>query len=108
MAVTDGPTSDSPPLLPSSDSQSGFALEELKEIVFADLEELLKTGYYKGQILPCHGSHEIFVPLLHTLDQLLVIGAIQEDGDLQRLLRLLDPQEFATDESGCTQCYCCT
>ena len=74
-------------------------MEGLKELVFSDLEQLLATKSYAGNLLPIRGSHEIFVPLLHVLDQLLVMGVLQEERDLKRLLVLLDPKEFATGKS---------
>ena len=60
----------------------------------SELERLLATQYYSGRLLPCRGSSDIFVPLLKVLDQLLVVGVIQEDKDLRRLLELLDPEQF--------------
>ena len=56
------------------------------------------TRYYQGVLLPRVSCSEIFVPLLTLLDNLLVVGAVQEEVDLTRLLALLDPQKFA--ESG--------
>jgi len=60
----------------------------------SELEQLLATQYYSGRLLPCRGSSDIFVPLLKVLDQLLVVGVIQEEKDLRRLLELLDPEQF--------------
>ncbi len=74
-------------------------MEQLKELVFSNLERLLVTRSYTGYLLPCQGSHEIFVPLLNVLDQLLVLGELQEETDLKRFLALLDPQEFAVGRS---------
>ena len=62
--------------------------------IHSELEQLLATQYYSGRLLPCQGSSDIFVPLLKVLDQLLVVGVIQEDKDLRRLLELLDPEQF--------------
>ena len=80
---------------------------QLSPLVSSDLEHLLATQYFSGRLLPCQGSSDIFVPLLKILDQLLVIGVIQEDKDLRRLLELLDPEQFTPSSTKSEQDAAC-
>lgn len=75
--------------------------------VSSDLEHLLATQYFSGRLLPCQGSSDIFVPLLKILDQLLVMGVIQKDKDLRRLLVLLDPELFTPSSTKSKQDAVC-
>ena len=60
----------------------------------------LPHRYHQGIILPRSNCSEIFVPLLRILDSLLVVGALERENDLKRLLILLDPAKFAPVGSG--------
>ncbi len=61
----------------------------------SNLELLLSTRSYRVKLLPASLS-EIFVPLINALDYLLVIGGIEGDGDVERMLELLDPRLFSS------------
>ena len=65
----------------------------------SNLDTLLSSRSYRVKLLPSTIS-EIFVPLITALDHLLVIGGIQGDTDVQKLLELLDPKLFCTGEHG--------
>ena len=69
-----------------------------------DLEVLLSSKKYKLRLNPSRSRSEIFVPLIEVLDNLLVMGVIQADSDLKRLLLLLDPEQFLpkTTKSECS------
>ena len=62
---------------------------------FRELEKLLSTRYYNMQLLPIKSRSQIFVPLIEMLDNLLVMGVIQSETDIQRLLCLLSPEGLA-------------
>ncbi len=62
---------------------------------FRELEKLLSTRYYNMQLLPIKSRSQIFVPLIEMLDNLLVMGVIQSETDIQRLLCLLSPERLA-------------
>lgn len=78
-----------------------FSISELKELVFHSLESLLHLDYYKMYLLPLPGDTRspVFVPMVEALDHLLVMGALKEERDLQRLLHLLDPNQFCIQDS---------
>ena len=80
-----------------------FSIGELKELVFSSLEKLLHLDYYKMYLLPLPGDTRspVFVPMIEALDHLLVMGALKEERDLQRLLHLLDPNQFCLLDSEC-------
>ena len=61
--------------------------------------------YYKGTLLACVSSSEIIVPLLTLLDNLLVVGGMQEQEDINKLLTLLEPQTFAPRGSKCREYF---
>ena len=62
---------------------------------------ILTNRFYKGILLPRVSCSEVIVPVLTLLDNLLVIGAVQEQSDLSKLLTLLEPQMFAPRGSTC-------
>ena len=64
-------------------------------LCFRELEKLLSTRYYNMQLLPIKSRSQIFVPLIEMLDNLLVMGVIQSEADIQRLLCLLNPERLA-------------
>lgn len=76
-----------------------FSILELKEIVFRSLENLLHSDYYKMYLLPADSRSPIFVPMIEALDHLLVMGVLKEEKDLQRLLHLLEPNQFGLANS---------
>ena len=47
------------------------------------------------KLLPIKSRSQIFVPLIEMLDHLLVMGVIQSETDIQRLLCLLSPERLA-------------
>ena len=47
------------------------------------------------KLLPIKSRSQIFVPMIQMLDNLLVMGVIQSEADIQRLLSLLDPERLA-------------
>lgn len=59
------------------------------------------------KLLPATLS-EIFVPLISALDYLLVIGVIEGEGDVERMLELLDPRLFSSSSKHgvCIVCGC--
>ena len=71
-----------------------FSIEELKELVLSSLEKLLLSEYYKMYLLPTNSRSPIFVPMIEAVDNLLVIGVLSDEKDLQRLLHLLDPEIY--------------
>ena len=71
-----------------------FSMEKLKEFVLGTLESLLHSNYYKMYLLPADTRSPIFVPMIEALDNLLVMGVLSEERDLERLLHLLDPAQF--------------
>lgn len=62
------------------------------------LEGMLASKYYTMQLLPSDTRSQIFVPLIETLDSLLVSGAVHGEADYKRILALLDPESFASKE----------
>ena len=62
---------------------------------FRELETLLSTRYYTMKLLPIKSRSQIFVPMIEMLDHLLVMGVIQSETDIQRLLCLLNPERLA-------------
>ena len=64
-----------------------------------ELEKLLTTSYYTKRLLPIKSRSQIFVPLIEMLDYLLVMGVVQSEGDIQRLLMLLSPDKLAPKSS---------
>ncbi len=76
-----------------------FSIDKLKEFVLDSLEKLLHTNYYKMYLLPANTRSPIFVPMIEALDHLLVMGVLSEERDLERLLHLLDPQQFSLTDS---------
>lgn len=84
----------------SSNSENlDFSITELKELVLKSLEKLLNSDYYKMHLLPSDARSPIFVPMIKAMDHLLVLGALNEEKDLQRLLHLLDPNTFVLPNS---------
>lgn len=84
----------------SSDQDTlDFSVEELKELVFHSLEKLLHSDYYKMYLLPTDSRSPIFVPMIEALDRLLVMGVLNSEQDLERLLHLLDPTKFFLPDS---------
>ncbi len=71
-----------------------FSLGDLKELVLYSLESLLHSNYYKMYLLPADTRSPIFVPMIEVVDALLVMGLLNQEKDLQRVLYLLDPQTF--------------
>ena len=47
------------------------------------------------KLLPIKSRSQIFVPMIEMLDHLLVMGVIQSETDIQRLLCLLNPERLA-------------
>ena len=76
-----------------------FSIGKLKEFVLGVLEGLLHSDYYKMYLLPADTRSPIFVPMIEALDHLLVMGVLSEEEDLERLLHLLDPQQFPLTDS---------
>lgn len=76
-----------------------FPLAGLREVVLNRLELLLSGDFYKMQLLPTNTVSNMFVPLIESLDTLLVIGALKDEADFQRLLCILDPLLFPTPSS---------
>ena len=60
-----------------------------------ELEKLLTTSYYTKKLLPIKSRSQIFVPMIELLDYLLVMGVIQSEVDIQRLLVILSPDKLA-------------
>lgn len=84
----------------SSNSENlDFSIIELKELVLKSLEKLLHSDYYKMHLLPSDARSPIFVPMIKAMDHLLVLGVLNEERDLQRLLHLLDPNTFVLPNS---------
>ena len=80
-----------------------FCMTELIELLFHSLERLLHSDHYKMCLLPIGSRSQVFVPMIEGLDHLLVMGVLKEERDLQRLLHLLDPNQFGLTD---TQCEC--
>ena len=78
---------------------STLPLDDLKELIFHSIGVILledsKSVTYKDTINP-------LVPLLHILDDLLVIGSIKDRADFDQLLELLDP---TTCGKWCSLCF---
>jgi hypothetical protein len=72
-----------------------FSITELKDLVLTSLEKLLHADYFRMYLLPATTRSSIFVPMIEALDHLLVMGVMKEERELQRLLHLLDPNQFA-------------
>ena len=75
-------------------------IEKNKQVVktilhFRELEKLLSMRYYNMKLLPIKSRSQIFVPMIEMLDNLLVMGVIQSETDIQRLLCLLNPERLA-------------
>ena len=68
-------------------------------LYFRELEKLLSTRYYTMKLLPIKSRSQIFVPMIEMLDNLLVMGVIQSETDIQRLLCLLNPERLAPNNS---------
>lgn len=79
--------------------EGSFSMNKLKNFVLGTLENLLHTDYYKMYLLPADTRSPIFVPMIEALDHLLVMGALSEEKDLERLLHLLDPKQFSLPDS---------
>ena len=66
-----------------------------------ELEKLLSTKYYTVKLLPIKSRSQIFVPMIEVLDHLLVMGVVQSETDIQRLLALLSPNRLVpNNQSG--------
>ena len=46
------------------------------------------------KLLPIQSRSQIFVPMIEMLDRLVVMGVIQSEVDIQRLLCLLNPERL--------------
>ena len=66
---------------------------------FRALEDMLSTRYYIMKLLPSESRSQIFVPVIQTLDQLLVMGVVHGEDDYKRVLALLDPQLFTAKDN---------
>ena len=85
--------------LSQRESMKSFAIGELKELVLGSLEDLLCSQYYKMYLLPVDSRSPVFVPMIKAMDDLLVVGALNQEHDFQRVLHLLDPLEFTLPTS---------
>ncbi|XP_055934795.1 ryanodine receptor-like isoform X1 [Argiope bruennichi] len=73
-----------------------FPMESLKLFVMEALDDAVCKGNRPNRD-PIGGSNEnLFVPLIKLADKLLLIGLFQDE-ELQRLLRLIDPENFDPD-----------
>merc|ERR1719376_2076113 len=71
-------------------SSPAFPLDLLREFVMTALSEAVQTNQVHNRD-PIGGSNEtLFVPLLKLLDNLLLVGSLQDE-DLERLLIMIDP-----------------
>lgn len=70
-----------------------------------ELEKLLSTKYYMMKLLPIKTRSQIFVPMIEMLDNLLVMGVVQCERDMQRLLSLLSPEKLSPNRSICERTH---
>lgn len=70
-----------------------------------ELEKLLSTKYYMMKLLPIETRSQIFVPMIEMLDNLLVMGVVQCERDMQRLLSLLSPEKLSSNCSTCERTH---
>lgn len=76
------------------------------EFGFRELEKLLSTKYYTVKLLPIKSRSQIFVPMIEVLDNLLVMGVVQSETDIQRLLALLSPERLVpSNQTGLKKVY---
>ena len=75
-------------------SPCSLPMKGVRDMVLDRLEKMLNKDYYKMQLLPSKTYSAMFVPVIEAVDNLLVLGELKTESDLQRLLHILDPLLF--------------